>query len=154
MIILHDVSQFQRYVATLEFLQKLEAECVTPESLTTLLKNSQYKNFLKKWNLPVYFQIRFQEIASGIETVLIEPISPASVKGTLESLTQSEFSLHATCTVWENLQMIWDDNVYLYQLFHRFWKLSLQICARYRIWIQSVLKEVYLTFQNIILHIA
>ncbi|KAF3428619.1 hypothetical protein E2986_03735 [Frieseomelitta varia] len=132
-----------RYVATLEFLQKLEAECVTPESLIALLKNSQYKNFLKKWNLPVYFQIRFQEIASGIETVLIEPISPASVKGTLESLTQSEFSLHATCIVWENLQRIWDDNMYLYQLFHRFWKLSLQICARYRIWIQSVLKEVW-----------
>lgn len=132
----------------MEFLQKLEAECVTAESLIALQKNSQYKNFLKKWNLPVYFQIRFQEIASGIETVLIEPISPASVKGTLESLTQSEFSLRATCIIWENLQRIWNDNVYLYQLFHRFWKLSLQICARYRIWIQSALKEVYLAFQN------
>nr|XP_033189717.1 conserved oligomeric Golgi complex subunit 2 isoform X1 [Bombus vancouverensis nearcticus]XP_033189718.1 conserved oligomeric Golgi complex subunit 2 isoform X1 [Bombus vancouverensis nearcticus]XP_033189719.1 conserved oligomeric Golgi complex subunit 2 isoform X1 [Bombus vancouverensis nearcticus] len=132
-----------RYVATLEFLEKLEAECITPESLITLQKNLQYKNFLKKWNLPVYFQIKFQEIASGIETVLTESISPASVKGTLESLTQDDFSLYATCIIWENLQTIWDNNVYLHQLFHRFWKFSLQICARYRIWIQTVLKEVW-----------
>lgn len=97
----------------------MEAECITPESLTALKGNSQYKNFLKKWNLPVYFQIRFQEIASEIETVLIEPLSPASMKGSVESLTQNDFSLHATCIVWENIQRIWDNNVYLYQLFHK-----------------------------------
>ncbi|CAL7940909.1 unnamed protein product [Xylocopa violacea] len=133
-----------RYIATLEFLEKLEAECVTLETLTALKENLQYKNFLKKWNLPVYFQIRFQEIAGGIETILIEPISPLSVKGSLEPVTkENDFSLHATCTVWDNLQKIWDNNVYLYQLFHRFWKFSLQICARYQIWIQTVLKEVW-----------
>ncbi|XP_031835598.1 conserved oligomeric Golgi complex subunit 2 [Nomia melanderi] len=132
-----------RYVATLEFLEKLEAEFVTSDSLTALKENVQYKNFLKKWNLPVYFQIRFQEIATNIETVLIEPISPASIKGTLESLTRNEFSLHATYIVWENLQRIWTDDVYLYQLFHKFWKFNLQICARYQTWSMAVLKEVW-----------
>ncbi|XP_017793431.1 PREDICTED: conserved oligomeric Golgi complex subunit 2 [Habropoda laboriosa] len=132
-----------RYVATLEFLEKLEAECITPESLVVLKENSQYKNFLKKWNLPVYFQIRFQEIASGIETALTEPISPAFVKGTLQTLTKNDFSLYATSVMWENLEKIWDNDVYLYQLFHRFWKFSLQICARYQTWIQTALKEIW-----------
>lgn len=133
-----------RYVATLEFLEKLDTECVTSECLIALKNNSQYKNFLKKWNLPVYFQIRFQEIANGIETILIEPISPTSIKGTLESLAlQNEFSLYTTYIIWENLQKIWDNNIYLYQLFHKFWKFSLQICARYQTWIQTVLKEVW-----------
>lgn len=106
-------------MATLKFLEKLKAEFVTSDSLTALKKNIQYKNFMKKWNLPVYFQIRFQEIATNIETVLIEPISPASIKGTLESLTRNEFSLYATHIVWKNLQRIWTDDVYLYQLFHK-----------------------------------
>ncbi|XP_078047054.1 conserved oligomeric Golgi complex subunit 2 [Augochlora pura] len=132
-----------RYIATLEFLEKLEAECVTADSLNALKKNSQYKNFLKKWNLPVYFQIRFQEIAGVVETVLIEPVSPASIKGTLESLTQNEFSLHATCILWENLEKIWTNDVYLYQLFHRFWKFTLQMCARYQTWALAALKEVW-----------
>ncbi|XP_053981638.1 conserved oligomeric Golgi complex subunit 2 isoform X1 [Hylaeus volcanicus] len=132
-----------RYIATLEFLEKFESECVTPDSLAVLKENKQYKKFLKKWNLPVYFQIRFQEIAGVIETVLTKPISPASIKGTLDFLNQNEFSLHATYVVWDNLQKIWSDDVYLYQLFHRFWKFSLQICARYQTWAQTVLKEIW-----------
>ncbi|KZC14477.1 PREDICTED: conserved oligomeric Golgi complex subunit 2 [Dufourea novaeangliae] len=132
-----------RYVATLEFLEKLEVECVTSDSLVALKGNAQYKDFLRKWSLPVYFQIRFQEIASTVETVLSESISPASVKGTLEILTQNEFSLHATRIVWESLQRIWANDVYLYQLFHRFWKFSLQICARYQTWSLAALKEVW-----------
>lgn len=132
-----------RYTATLEFLEKLEAECVTHESLAALKENSRYKNFLKKWNLPVYFQIRFQETANGIETVLSEPISPISGRDSLESLAQNDFCLHATHVVWDNLQRIWQNNVYLSQLFHRFWKFSLQICARYQTWIETVLKEVW-----------
>lgn len=111
--------QFQRYTATLEFLTKLEAECVTPEILTALRNHPQYKSFLKKWNLPVYFQIRFQEIAGTVETVLAEPISPDSIKGSLFLLTQKDFSLHATDVVWDNLLRIWTDDIYLYQLFHR-----------------------------------
>lgn len=133
-----------RYVATLEFLEKLEAECITSDSLAALKENAQYRNFLKKWNLPVYFQIRFQEIAGAVEVVLTEPISPASVKGNLDTLMRNEFSLHSTSTVWTNLQRIWADDVYLYQLFHRFWKFSLQMCARYQTWSQTAIKETWL----------
>ncbi|XP_014468152.1 PREDICTED: conserved oligomeric Golgi complex subunit 2 [Dinoponera quadriceps] len=133
----------KRYTATLEFLTKLEVECVTPETLTALRSHPQYKSFLKKWNLPVYFQIRFQEIAGIVEAVLAEIVSPDSVKGNLASLTQKDFSLHATCVIWDNLLRIWADDIYLYQLFHRFWKLSLQICSRYQTWCQNAMKQVW-----------
>lgn len=113
------MSHFQRYTATLHFLTKMEAECVTPETLAALRNHPQYKHFLKKWNLPVYFQIRFQEIAGLVETVLAEPVSPDSIKGSLSSLTQDGFSLHATCVIWDNLLRIWANDIYLYQLFHR-----------------------------------
>jgi len=110
---------FQRYTATLEFLTKLEAEYGTPNTLATLRDHPQYKDFLKKWNLPVYFQIRFQEVAGSVETVLVESVSPDSIKGNLVSLTQKDFSLYATCVVWDNLLRIWADDIYLYQLFHK-----------------------------------
>lgn len=97
----------------------MEAECVTPETLAALRNHPQYKSFLKKWNLPVYFQIRFQEIAGNVETILAESVSPDSVKGNLTLLTQKDFSLHATCVVWDNLLRIWADDIYLYQLFHK-----------------------------------
>lgn len=67
----------------------------------------------------MYFQIRFQEIAGTVEAVLAEPISPDLVKGDLMSLTQKDFSLHATDVVWDNLLRIWTDDIYLYQLFHK-----------------------------------
>ncbi|XP_077256451.1 conserved oligomeric Golgi complex subunit 2 [Temnothorax americanus] len=133
----------KRYTATLEFLTKLEMECVTPEILAALKNHPQYKSFLKKWNLPVYFQIRFQEIAGSVEATLAEPVSPDSVKGSLISLTQKDFSLYATDVVWDNLLRIWADDIYLYQLFHRFWKLSLQISSRYQTWCQSAMKQVW-----------
>ncbi|KAG5327195.1 COG2 protein, partial [Pseudoatta argentina] len=133
----------KRYTATLEFLTKLETECITSEILTALRNHPQYKNFLKKWNLPVYFQIRFQEIAGTVEAVLAEPISPDSVKANLTSLTQKEFSLYATDVVWDNLLRIWTDDIYLYQLFHRFWKLSLQISSRYQTWCQNSMKQIW-----------
>lgn len=132
-----------RYIATLEFLEKLEAECSTMEALNTLKENPQYKDFLKKWNLPVYYQIRFQEIAGAVETALTEPASLALRSGTLDSLMQQEFSLHATFAIWNNLQKIWANDVYLHQLFHKFWKFSLQMCARYQTWAQAALKEVW-----------
>nr|XP_034193274.1 conserved oligomeric Golgi complex subunit 2 [Osmia lignaria] len=136
-----------RYIATLKFLEKLEDKCLSHEPYVALKENPQYKRFLIKWNLPVYFQIRFQEIASAVETVLTEPISPACVKGTLETFTQKHFSLHATYIIAINIQRIWSKDVYLSQLFHRFWKFTLQICARYQMWIHRALKEVW-TVEN------
>lgn len=133
----------RRYTATLEFLTMLEKTCVTPETLIALKNHPRYTAFLKKWNLPVYFQIRFQEIAGLVEIVLVEPVSPDSVKDNLVLLTQKDFSLYATHVVWDNLLRIWSDDIYLYQLFHKFWKLSLQICSRYQTWCQSAMKQVW-----------
>lgn len=97
----------------------MEDKCLSRESYVALKENPQYKRFLIKWNLPVYFQIRFQEIAGAIETVLTVPISPACIKGTLETFAQKHFSLHATYIIAINIQRIWSKDVYLNQLFHR-----------------------------------
>ncbi|XP_043272378.1 conserved oligomeric Golgi complex subunit 2 [Venturia canescens] len=130
-----------RYVETLEFLNKLQQECDCSETLASLKAHPLYKQFLKKWNLPVYFQIRFQEIAGGLEEVLHQPISPLSMKNQISQLATNDYSLHATCVTWDCLLKIWTDGIFLPQLLHQFWKLSLQIISRYQTWCINAVKQ-------------
>ena len=48
----------------MEFLSTLEQYVVCKEQFH---QTKWYQNFIHKWNLPVYYQIRFQEIASPVE---------------------------------------------------------------------------------------
>ncbi|XP_046424496.1 conserved oligomeric Golgi complex subunit 2 [Neodiprion fabricii] len=124
----------RRYLETVEFLTKLEEACCTPETLSELKGHALYHRFLGKWNLPVYFQIRFQEIAGTVEAVLCEDISPSMLKENTSAITSNEFTLHPTNVVWESLMKTWADGIFLPKLLQRFWKLSLQIISRYQTW--------------------
>lgn len=136
----------KRYTETMLFRKKLEELYDTPTSM--LKHHVQYRNFIKKWNLPVYFQIRFQEIAGTVETTLKESISSELIKGSANTLILEEFSLHTTFTVWDCLHRIWSDNVYLCPLFLEFWKLSLQICSRYQMWVRVAVKQKWQEFNK------
>ncbi|KAK2575855.1 hypothetical protein KPH14_007229 [Odynerus spinipes] len=138
----------KRYTETMWFRKKLEELYDTPSCTSMLKSHVQYKSFIKKWNLPVYFQIRFQEIAGTVETALKESISPESMKGSIDILTLEEFSLHTTSVVWNCLHRIWSDNVYLCQLFLEFWKLSLQICSRFQTWARAAVKQKWQDFNK------
>lgn len=54
---------YSRYNDSLDFIKNLEKYFETEEGVEQFHSHSQYKNFQQKWNLPIYFQIRFQEIA-------------------------------------------------------------------------------------------
>lgn len=110
---------FQRYTETLDFLSGLEKRCGSAEVVASLKNHPQYRRFLKKWNLPVYYQIRFQEVASTVESVLSANISPSSIKKRKNSIDQDSFSLNATCVVWDCILRTWADNVFFSQLLHR-----------------------------------
>lgn len=59
---------YDRYNESLRFVRKLEGYCIDEETVRTLKETAEYKSFQKRWNLPVYFQIRFQEIAGKCES--------------------------------------------------------------------------------------
>lgn len=54
---------YRRYNESMHFIRKLEEYCKVDDSVKLLHDTIEYKSFQKRWNLPVYFQIRFQEIA-------------------------------------------------------------------------------------------
>ena len=53
---------YRRYSESIQFIRKLEGYC-SADDVKLMHDTPEYKSFQKRWNLPVYFQIRFQEIA-------------------------------------------------------------------------------------------
>lgn len=85
---------------------------------------------------------RFQEIAGALELSFAESISGTMLKSSLKARDVDSFQLWTTAKVWDCLTRCWKDGVFIHQLTHRFWKLSLQIIARFSVWIDEALNEV------------
>nr|CAD7429608.1 unnamed protein product [Timema monikensis] len=83
--------------------------------------------------------LRFQEIGGSLEATLSQGITKSLAE------RPSEFHLLPTASAWECLLCCWSDGVFLRELAHRFWKLSLQIIARYCTWIEEVWEEKWLS---------
>uniref|UniRef100_A0A6B2KZ62 COG complex component COG2 C-terminal domain-containing protein n=1 Tax=Arcella intermedia TaxID=1963864 RepID=A0A6B2KZ62_9EUKA len=127
---------YENYVASIEFLMKLENYFGNDRELLVQFRDSlAVQNFLKKWNIFAYFQLKFRDIAGGLEDVLEEKIN----FGNDVLITQElEFVFPSSAAVWKALVSCWGDFL-LAPLSHRFFKLSLQIMKRYSSWIETIL---------------
>lgn len=110
--------------------------------------------FERRWQLPVYFQLRWKDIVMRLEDSLstskLEPESSFK-KGSLDRVWDAvtiltmtvriaeigPFAMSSSVAVWTAITTCWDRNIYVPQLAHRFWKLMLQILSRHRTWIQN-----------------
>nr|XP_037275519.1 LOW QUALITY PROTEIN: conserved oligomeric Golgi complex subunit 2-like [Rhipicephalus microplus] len=127
-----------RFSASVAFLERLERLCHNVSQVENLRAQPCYVRFMAKWNLAIYFQIRFQEIACQLESAITQPSQRSKV-----SDSQLRY-MQATCSfcpcheaLWAALCRCWDEDVFLAPLSHRFWKLTLQLLARHRGWLQQ-----------------
>ncbi|XP_039563086.1 conserved oligomeric Golgi complex subunit 2 isoform X2 [Passer montanus] len=120
----------EKYTTSMDFVRKFERQCGSQASVKRLRAHPSYHSFNNKWNLPVYFQIRFREIAGALEEALSDTLE--------EAPAGSSFCLLATHMVWTSLVKCWSDQMFLPLLAHRLWKLSLQILARYSVFISEI----------------
>ncbi|XP_075002509.1 conserved oligomeric Golgi complex subunit 2 isoform X3 [Calonectris borealis] len=120
----------EKYTTSMDFVRKFERQCGSQASVKRLRSHPSYHSFNNKWNLPVYFQIRFREIAGALEEALSDTLE--------EAPAGSSYCLLATHMVWMSLLKCWSDQMFLPLLAHRLWKLSLQILARYSVFIGEV----------------
>ncbi|KAK7104007.1 hypothetical protein V1264_018785 [Littorina saxatilis] len=123
----------QKYRASQRFLNKFECLCGTQASVQRLRSHPSCHTFNTKWSLPVYFQIRFQDIAGALETALVTGLN-AAPEG-------SDWKLQSSSTLWSGLERCWKDEVFLPALLHRFWKLSLQQMARHATWLDQLYED-------------
>uniref|UniRef100_A0A8C9FWT4 Conserved oligomeric Golgi complex subunit 2 n=1 Tax=Pavo cristatus TaxID=9049 RepID=A0A8C9FWT4_PAVCR len=120
----------EKYTTSMDFVRKFERQCGSQASVKRLRSHPSYHSFNNKWNLPVYFQIRFREIAGALEAALSDSLE--------EAPEGSSYCLLATHMVWMSLLKCWSDQMFLPLLAHRLWKLSLQILSRYSVFINEV----------------
>ncbi|XP_025050633.1 conserved oligomeric Golgi complex subunit 2 isoform X2 [Alligator sinensis] len=121
----------EKYTTSMDFVRKFERQCGSQASVKRLRSHPTYHSFNNKWNLPVYFQIRFREIAGALEAALSDSLE--------EAPAESSYCLLATHMVWVSLLKCWSDQIFLPLLTHRLWKLTLQILARYSVFINELL---------------
>ncbi|EDV23691.1 uncharacterized protein TRIADDRAFT_26404 [Trichoplax adhaerens] len=119
----------QKFTATLEFIAKFEYHCCSQSSILRLRDHSSYKQFMSKWNLPVYFQIRFKDIGELTESAYTNPFITVSDK---------ICRLNVTNTLWYCVSRCWSDDVFLLNLTHLFWKLTMQLLSRFSYWLTNV----------------
>lgn len=123
-----------------------------------MVTHSTFLSFERRWQLPVYFQLRWKEIVARLEDALsnrkLEPVSnlkkgwsPLSPKIRMVVTTKitqtaeiAPFVMASTAALWSATTACWDRNVFAPQLAHRCWKLMLQILSRYRTWIENNLQ--------------
>ncbi|KAG1468639.1 hypothetical protein G6F56_003715 [Rhizopus delemar] len=121
----------KNYTTTVSFLSRLEGLCSSKRSTVYLRNHSSYIEFMKKWQLPVYFQLKFREIVTHVEGALS---SSSTVKDKNNTLTETKIMI-------DTIQKCWSDQVYLYALAHRFYKLTLQLIKRYNVWVVDRLQN-------------
>lgn len=126
---------YQRYKCTLEFLTRIEMIIEDPELIKQFHQHDQYIKFQKKWNLPVYYLIRSQEIAMNLEKACEVNFSNMPVATSANQIQVKVFLEVINC-----IAKCWSDGIYLDQLFQNFLKLTFQLIARGARWTRDVVK--------------
>ncbi|KAG1927160.1 conserved oligomeric Golgi complex subunit 2 [Pimephales promelas] len=124
---------YEKYTVSMDFVRKFERQCGSQASVKRLRAHPSYQSFHNKWNLPVYFQLRFKEIAGSLENAIADGLEASPAGGS--------YHLQVTEVLWSCVCRCWADQVYLPPLAHRFWKLTLQLISRYGTFITEVLTK-------------
>ncbi|WVQ77491.1 hypothetical protein IAR50_007177 [Cryptococcus sp. DSM 104548] len=127
---------------TYKFLELLESTAPSLRSVMAMRQSQTYVTFERRWQLPVYFQLRWKEIVSGVEQALTgQPSYTSKDTGSGWALGQSE-------KVWKGVESCWSEEVYVAELAPRFWRLTLQIVARYGTYLKAILDSYTITEEN------
>jgi len=137
------------FTQSMEFLNDFEKNLVFQEDVENFRQINSYNNFVGRWSLAVYYQIRFREIALPVEISmdvdeflnLYENNSKLENHNSADS-DKSSFKLASTNSVIYALEKCWSPSIFLPAILHRFWKLNLQIIARYSAAISKVVSAI------------
>ncbi|XP_064789477.1 conserved oligomeric Golgi complex subunit 2-like isoform X1 [Oncorhynchus masou masou] len=124
---------YDRYTISIDFVRKFERQCGSQASVRRLRAHASYQSFHNKWNLPIYFQLRYKEIAACLENAIADGLEAAPAG--------SSYHLLVSQVLWNSLVRCWAEKVYLPTLVHRFWKLTLQLISRYSKFLTEMLTK-------------
>lgn len=120
----------RRYSDWLKFIDQLKL-LLSKSTEENFYQSESYRTFSSKWDLLVYYQIRFQQISTKIEEILLERTFDLNEK------EANPFRTLLCSTFFQSIETCWKDDFFLPSLAHRFWKLTLQCIVRFRTSIEN-----------------
>ncbi|KAG6895375.1 hypothetical protein C0992_001582 [Termitomyces sp. T32_za158] len=125
----------KHYEFSRAFIRSLEYLAPSVHSIMAMRAHPIYIAFQQRWQLPVYFQMRWKEIVGGLE----ESLSVARIE---PSKDKTNFATSQAKAVWVAIAACWSAEIFVADLCHKFWRLTLQILSRYKAWLnQTVLRN-------------
>ncbi|EEF51806.1 conserved oligomeric Golgi complex subunit 2 [Ricinus communis] len=125
------------YKSSLDFLAHLEGYCPSRSAVAKFRTEVVYVEFMKQWNVGVYFSLRFQEIAGALDSAL-SATSLVPVENLHSGQTNlQDLTLKQSATLLESLKSCWREDVLILSCSDKFLRLSLQLLARYSNWLSS-----------------
>uniref|UniRef100_A0A804P622 Conserved oligomeric Golgi complex subunit 2 n=1 Tax=Zea mays TaxID=4577 RepID=A0A804P622_MAIZE len=107
--------------------------CISKSAVTKFRSELAYTDFMRQWNVGVYFSLRFQEIAGGLDSTLTNTFSPTG----LNEAQGKPLLLKQSIKLLESLDSCWSDEVLVFSHCDKFLRLSLQLISRYTTWLSS-----------------
>ncbi|KAJ7462357.1 COG complex component [Mycena galericulata] len=124
----------KHYETTTALIRSLEFLAPSAHSVEAMRAHPVYAAFERRWQLPVYFQMRWKEIVSKVEDAL--SVQRAELSSTKE---KHSFATIQAAAVWVAISACWSAEVFIAELSHRFWRLTLQLLSRYKTWLSNSL---------------
>jgi hypothetical protein len=112
----------QNYTLAHDFIQQLESLALAVPAVVAMRSTESYLTFERRWQLPVYFQLRWKEIVKELEDGLV--IGPAGIAG---ERGRDGYALPQTAAILTAFKSCWSSDIYIPELSFRFWRLALQV---------------------------
>lgn len=122
-----DVFQ-KRFKETWQFFTEIARKC---DNIRLLQTNKTFQEHIKRFNLPVYFEIRFQQIVTHLEEEIL------TCKSVYETSDAAKFKIKMTGEIWKSIKRCFASDTFLELLSDQFLKLSMLILSRYLTWLNN-----------------
>ncbi|CAI9108741.1 OLC1v1008418C2 [Oldenlandia corymbosa var. corymbosa] len=127
----------KNYKSSLDFLAHLEGYYHTRSAVAKFRSEAVYAEFMKQWNIGVYFSLRFQEIAGTLdESLRAASLAPVQDLSSDSSNFQS-LVLKQSVSLLDCLRACWRDDVLVISFADKFLRLTLQLLSRFSNWLST-----------------
>ncbi|KAK9748308.1 hypothetical protein RND81_02G049400 [Saponaria officinalis] len=130
----------RNYKSSLDFLSHLEGYCTSLYAVSKFRAEPVYTDFMKQWNLGVYFSLRFQEIAGALDSALAASNLTVVQAADYGDVNRPALTLRQSITLLESLRSCWSNDVLVLSCSDKFFRLSLQLLSRYSNWLSFGLR--------------
>ncbi|KAF8844393.1 COG complex component [Paxillus ammoniavirescens] len=132
----------KRHATTQAFIRALEFIAPSTESVQAMRSHPVFTMFNRRWQLPIYFQLRWKDIVGKLEDCLCSAaLAPDSI---IFTSVRSAFLTPQAESIWVAVGSCWSAEVFIPELAYRFWKLTLQLLSRYKTWVEACLPQIEL----------